>query len=89
MKNPTLIGTAAACLMAAAFAAPAWSAPSDGMKSVSQLQPDCRTDVPGPPPTVLHLIPLVPARRAAASTRTGRPTGPALPSGARRHELLS
>lgn len=39
MKHPTLIGTAAACLMAAAFAAPVWSAPTDGMKPVSQLQP--------------------------------------------------
>ena len=66
MKNPTLIGTAAACLMAATFAAPAWSAPSDGMKPVSQLQPVWRTDVTGSRTEVVPLMKLVPGGSAAA-----------------------
>ena len=89
MKNPTLIGTAAACLMAAAFAAPAWSAPSDGMKSVSQLQPVWRTDVTGSRTEVVPLMKLVPGGSAAAVKLTGLSRVQAFDFGVRRDEVVS
>lgn len=89
MKHPTLIGTAAACLMAAAFAAPVWSAPADGMKLVSQLQPVWRTDVTGSRTEVVPLMKLVPGGSAAAVKLTGLSRVQAFDFGVRRDEVVS
>ena len=89
MKNSTLIGSAAACLMAAALAAPVWSASLDGMRPVSQLEPVWRTDVTGSRTLVVPLMTLVPGGRAEDVKLSGLSREQAFDFGLRRDEVVS